>query len=162
MTRIYVSIGTNIDRENNLRAGVAALRARFGELTLSSVYESEAVGFAGDPFYNMVAGFNSDEPLEIVVHELHAIEDRHGRRREGPRFSSRTLDIDLLLYGDRVIDEGKLKLPRDEITKHAFVLWPLAEIAPSERHPVQGLTYEELWQKFDRSTQSLWPIPFTW
>lgn len=162
MTRIYVSIGTNIDRENNLRAGVAELRARFGELTLSSVYESEAVGFAGDPFYNMVAGFDSDEPLEVVVRELHAIEDRHGRRREGPRFSSRTLDIDLLLYGDQVISEGKLKLPRDEITKHAFVLWPLAEIAPNERDPVLGVTYDELWRNFDRNKQSLWPIPFTW
>lgn len=162
MTRIYVSIGTNIDRENNLRAGVAELRARFGELTLSSVYESEAVGFAGDPFYNMVAGFDSDEPLEAVVSELHAIEDRHGRRREGPRFSSRTLDIDLLLYGDQVINEGKLKLPRDEITKHAFVLWPLAEIASFERHPVLGVNYDELWRNFDRNKQSLWPIPFTW
>lgn len=162
MTRIYVSIGTNIDREANLRAGVTELRRRFGELLLSSVYESEAVGFSGDPFYNMVAGFDSDEPLEVVVDELHAIEDRHGRRREGPRFSSRTLDIDLLLYGDRVVDEGKLQLPRDEITKHAFVLWPLAEIAPQERHPVLGETYEALWHNFDRNKQSLWPIPFTW
>lgn len=162
MTRVYVSIGTNIDRENNLRAGVAELRARFGELILSSVYESEAVGFAGDPFYNMVAGFDSEEPLEVVVHELHAIEDRHGRRREGPRFSSRTLDIDLLLYGDRVIEQGKVKLPRGEIAKHAFVLWPLAEIAPQTRHPVLGSTYEELWRNFDRNKQSLWPIPFAW
>jgi len=162
MTRIYVSLGTNIDRETNLRAGVAELRRRFGELVLSSVYESEAVGFSGDPFYNMVAGFESDESVDAVARELHAIEDRHGRQRNGPRFSSRTLDIDLLLYGDRVIDEGKLHLPRDEITKHAFVLWPLAEIAPDEYHPVLGVTYGELWQTFDRSKQSLWPIPFTW
>lgn len=162
MTRIYVSLGTNIDRETNLRAGVAELRHCFGELVLSSVYESEAVGFSGDPFYNMVAGFESDESVEAVAQELHAIEDRHGRQRNGPRFSSRTLDIDLLLYGDRVIDEGKLHLPRDEITKHAFVLWPLAEIAPDENHPVLGVTYGELWQTFDRSKQSLWPIPFTW
>jgi 2-amino-4-hydroxy-6-hydroxymethyldihydropteridine diphosphokinase len=98
----------------------------------------------------------------VVVRELHAIEDRHGRRREGPRFSSRTLDIDLLLYGDRVLDEGKLQLPRDEITRHAFVLWPLAEIAPNERHPVLGVTYDELWRNFDRHKQSLWPIPFAW
>jgi len=162
MTRIYVSLGTNIDREVNLRAGIEELRRRFGELVLSSVYESEAVGFSGDPFYNMVAGFDSDEPVEVLARELHAIEDRHGRQRNGPRFSSRTLDIDLLLYGDSVIDEGKLHLPRDEITKHAFVLWPLAEIAPDARHPVLGVTYGELWQKFDHSKQSLWPIPFTW
>lgn len=162
MTRIFVSIGTNIDREANLRAGVADLRERFGELTLSSVYESEAIGFTGDPFYNMVAGFDSEEPLEAVVQALRAIEERHGRRREGPRFSSRTLDIDLLLFGDLVIDAGKLQLPRDEITKHAFVLWPLAEIAPQQRHPQLGTTYEELWRSFGRDKQSLWPIPFTW
>ncbi len=162
MTRIYVSLGTNIDREANLRAGIEELRRCFGELVLSSVYESEAVGFSGDPFYNMVAGFDSAEPVEVVARELHAIEDRHGRLRNGPRFSSRTLDIDLLLFGEQVIDEGKLHLPRDEITKHAFVLWPLAEIAPDERHPVLGVTFGELWQKFDRSKQSLWPIPFAW
>lgn len=162
MTRIYVSLGTNIDREANLRAGVDELHHRFGELVLSSVYESEAVGFSGDPFYNMVAGFDSNEPLEVVVRELRAIEERYGRQRNGPRFSSRTLDIDLLLYGDCVIEKGKLQLPRDEITKHAFVLWPLAEIAPQERHPVLDVTYDELWQSFDNHKQSLWPIQFTW
>jgi len=162
MTRVYVSLGTNIDREANLRAGITELRQQFGELQLSSVYESEAVGFNGDPFYNMVAAFNTDISATEVVALLHAIEERHGRVRQGPRFSSRTLDIDLLLYGDQIIEEGSLQLPRDEISKNAFVLWPLAEIAPQAVHPLLQQNYRELWQAFDKQKQPLWPIPFTW
>lgn len=162
MTRVYVSIGSNIEREENIRAGVAELRHCFGELLLSSVYESEAVGFAGDPFYNMVAGFDTSETVGSVVRLLRTIEERHGRVRQGPRFSSRTLDIDLLLYGELVLAEGKLQLPRDEITKNAFVLWPLAEIAPEALHPLLKQSYGELWQAFDRQTQPLWPILFAW
>jgi 2-amino-4-hydroxy-6-hydroxymethyldihydropteridine diphosphokinase len=160
MARVYVSIGSNIGREQNIRAGVADLKTRFGPLLLSSVYESEAVGFAGDSFYNLVAGFDTAlTPLQVAA-ELRAIEERHGRMRDGPRFSSRTLDIDLLLYDDLVLHEGKLQIPRDEITKNAFVLWPLAEIAPQLEHPQLGVSYGALWESFDRQSQPLWPVAF--
>jgi 2-amino-4-hydroxy-6-hydroxymethyldihydropteridine diphosphokinase len=162
MARVYVSIGSNIDRERSVRAGVADLRQAFGELQLSSVYESEAVGFDGDDFFNLVAGFDTDKPVEEVATELRQIEDRHGRVRTGPRFSSRTLDIDLLLYDDLVIEKQGLSLPRDEITKNAFVLWPLAEIAPDAVHPVLKRAYGELWEAFDKQKQPLWPVPFQW
>lgn len=158
MARVYVSIGSNIERAQHIRAGVDALRAAFGTLAISSVYESEAVGFDGDNFYNLVVGFDSDEPVEKVVAELRAIEDRHGRDRSGPRFSSRTLDLDILIYDALVCDQPQL--PRDEITKNAFVLWPLAEIAPDEMHPQEGVSFAELWARFDKSKQQLWPVAF--
>lgn len=160
MARVYVSIGSNIDRGENIRGGVADLRAHFGELTLSTVYESESVGFDGDNFYNLVAAFDTAEAVLAVARALHEIENAHGRTREGPRFSSRTLDIDMLLYDDLVMHKGKLELPRDEITKNAFVLWPLAEIAPELKHPVLKQTYAELWTAFDKDKQPLWPVSF--
>lgn len=160
MARVYVSIGSNIDRDENIRGGVAALQNYFGELQLSRVYESEAVGFDGDNFFNLVAAFDTGEDVMTVAKILHDIENDHGRTREGPRFSSRTLDIDMLLFDDLVMQGGKLELPRDEITKNAFVLWPLAEIAPELKHPVLNKSYAELWAAFDKNKQPLWPVEF--
>jgi len=160
VTRIYISLGSNIDREANTRAGVAALRALYGELLLSSVFESEAVGFQGSSFYNMVIAADTDEDVHQVVKHLRQIEDDNGRLRSGPRFSSRTLDLDLLLYGDHIIDEPGLQIPRDEILQRAFVLWPMAEIAQELKHPQVGKTYGELWGAFDKSREQLMPIDF--
>jgi 2-amino-4-hydroxy-6-hydroxymethyldihydropteridine diphosphokinase len=160
VARIYISLGSNIDREAHTRAGVKALARAFGELELSSVYESEAVGFDGDAFYNMVIACDSPADVHATNKMLADIEDANGRNRSGPRFSSRTLDLDLLLYDDLVLSENGLTLPRDEILKNAFVLWPLAEIAPDLKHPVVKKTYAELWAAFDRSKEHLHPVAF--
>ena len=160
MSTIYISLGSNINREQNTREGVKALREAFGELVLSSVYESDAVGFDGDAFYNMVIACEVDVPVHEANQVLRDIEDRHGRDRSGPKFSSRTLDLDLLLYDDLVLEESSLTLPRGEILNNAFVLWPLAEIAPKLKHPVDGRSYEELWARFDKSRENLKPVPF--
>jgi 2-amino-4-hydroxy-6-hydroxymethyldihydropteridine diphosphokinase len=158
VTCVYVSIGSNIEREHNVHSGLDALRACYGELIESSVYESEAFGFKGDNFYNLVVGFDTGEDVHALAAALQDIEDCHGRARNGPQISSRTLDLDLLLYGDLVIREPGLILPRREILKHAFVLLPLSEIAGQLRHPLNGKTYEELWRAFDKSNQELWPV----
>lgn len=160
MARIYISLGSNIEREAHTRAGIKALAQAFGELELSSVYESEAVGFDGDAFYNMVIACDTDLDVHAANKVLAAIEDANERDRSGPKFSSRTLDLDLLLYDDRVLSENGLTLPRDEILKNAFVLWPLAEIAPDLKHPVVKKTYAELWSGFDRAKENLRPIAF--
>ncbi|MCW8934771.1 MAG: 2-amino-4-hydroxy-6-hydroxymethyldihydropteridine diphosphokinase [Gammaproteobacteria bacterium] len=160
MSWVYISLGSNIDREALTRAGVDALRQKYGELLLSSVYESEAVGFEGDSFYNMVIALQTDDSVSDVAQVLHLIEDEHGRDRSGPRFSSRTLDLDLLLYDDLVLDEGKLQIPRDEILHRAFVLWPMAELAPDLQHPQVKKTYGELWAEFDKEKEKLEPIEF--
>lgn len=160
MARVYISIGSNIDAENNIRLAVHALQQHYGKLILSSVYESEAVGFDGDNFLNLVAGLNTDEDVHVVAETLRKIEDDNGRDRSGPRFSARTVDLDLLLYDDLVVEEAGLQLPRDEITKNAFVLLPLEEIAPQLIHPVSGNTMCDHWLNFDKNSQRLWPIEF--
>ncbi len=149
MARVYVGVGSNIDPERAVGSGLAALEAAFGNLTVSPVYRNPPVGFEGADFLNLVVGFDAGVDVETVVEELHAIEAAHGRRRDLPRFSARTLDLDLLLYADRVLDIPGLRLPREEITRHAFVLRPLADIAADERHPVLGERFADLWARLE-------------
>ena len=160
MAWVYISLGSNIDREALTRSGVAGLRKRYGELVLSSVYKSEAVGFIGEDFYNMVIALQTDDDVRTVAQTLRHIEDENGRDRKGPRFSSRTLDLDLLLYDDVVLNEARLQIPRDEILERAFVLWPMAEVAADLLHPLVKKTYAELWAEFDKTTEKLEPIAF--
>lgn len=150
MTRGYISIGSNIDKEKHIPWAIRDLQEHFGPLILSGVYETEAVGFDGPPFFNLIAGFDSDLEVKAVGKILRQIETEHGRAREAYKFTPRTLDLDLILYGELIISEGRLQIPRDEILRYAFVLEPLAEIAPDLCHPVNHETYDELWKKFDK------------
>lgn len=147
----YISIGSNIERDKNIPSSLNALTHRFGTLTVSSVYESEPVGFAGEVFYNLVVGFDSDLPVKSIAQQLRKIELEHGRTRGCQKFSARTLDLDLILYGDLLVNDGGLQIPRDEIERYAFVLEPLAEIAPDLIHPISGKPYALLWQEFDKT-----------
>lgn len=162
MTRVYVSLGSNVDRERHLRGGLHALRAAFGELALSPVYESVAVGFDGAPFLNFVAAFDTAESIDAVDATLSRIEEAHGRVRGAERFAPRTLDIDLLLFGDCVVRRPGLIVPRDEILTYAFVLRPLADLAGDTVHPVLQRSYRELWEAFDEPDQALWPVTPDW
>lgn len=152
MPRGYISLGSNIEKEKNVISALHALEKQFGKLIVSSTYESEAVGFAGEPFYNLIIGFNSNLDVKQVAKILRKIEEQHGRTRNCKKFSSRTLDLDLILYGELIISDGRLQIPRDEIEHYAFVLEPLAEIAPHLKHPISHKTYMELWQDFDKSS----------
>ena len=158
MARVYVSIGSNIEREVNIRAAVQALRESFGTLTLSSVYENRPIGFEGENFYNLVAAFDTDESPEAVTAILHDIERQLGRKRGPSRFCSRTIDLDLLLYNDLIREHAALRLPRHEIDEYACVLRPLAELAPEARHPRSGETFAALWARFDKAAQPLTPV----
>ena len=155
MARVFVSIGSNIERANNIRAAVRSLRTQFGPVTLSDVYENRPIGFEGDNFYNLVATFVTHEAPTVVNAILHDIENRQGRRRGSSRFSPRTIDLDLLLYNDMVCNTPDLRLPRDEINEYACVLRPLAELAPAAVHPITGKTFNEQWSNFDQSAQAL-------
>lgn len=148
MPRCWVSIGSNIQPEENIRAALSELHAAFGDIVVSPLYETEAVGFAGDDFLNLIVGFESDLPPGRLHDLMREIEDRHGRQRDGEKFSARTLDLDLLTYGDAVTEDGGKSLPRDEILRYAFVLAPLTDVAGGELHPKQGEPYRTLWSRF--------------
>lgn len=151
MRTAYISIGSNIERDRNIPSSLDALNECFGSLVVSSVYESEPVGFTGEVFYNLVVSFESDWEVKAIAKKLRQIELEHGRTREAQKFSARTLDLDLILYGDLIVSDGRLQIPRDEIERYAFVLEPLAEIAPDLTHPVSGKSYAALWQDFDKT-----------
>ena len=161
MARVYISIGTNIERRKHVLAALDALQGWFGELVLSPVYESEAVGFDGEPFLNLVVGVDTGLSVGELSARFKQLEADNGRRRDLPRFSGRTLDLDILTYDDQVGQLDGVELPRGEILKNAFVLKPLADIAPEDRHPVSGQAYLQLWQSYDRN-QKLWSIDFSW
>lgn len=147
----YISIGSNIDKDINILSSLKALTKVFGDIQVSSIYESEAVGFAGDNFYNLVVSFQSELPAKQAAKLLKKIELDHGRTRESQKFSARTLDLDLILYGSEIINDGRLQIPRDDIERYAFVLEPLAEIAPTGKHPINGQTYSQMWENFDKT-----------
>jgi 2-amino-4-hydroxy-6-hydroxymethyldihydropteridine diphosphokinase len=162
VTRGYISIGSNIDKDKHIPASLSALEQAFGGLTVSSIYESEPVGFTGDVFYNLVVGFDSDLEVRAVAKQLRQIELDNGRARDSQKFSARTLDLDLILYGNLIVNDGRLRIPRDEIEHYAFVLEPLAEIAPTLNHPVSHLSFAELWNKFDKTNLKQKRITPSW
>ncbi len=156
--RAYVSVGSNLSPERHVPAALAALEARFGPLRVSTVYRCRAEGFEGPDFHNLAVAFDTAEPPEAVAAALRAIEAAHGRRRGGPRFASRTLDLDLVLWGEEVVARAGLRLPRAEVLRYAFVLRPLAEIAPGLRHPEAGRTLAELWAEMAPSAPRMEPL----
>ena len=155
--QVYVSIGSNVNRRKNIELALEQLANEFGVIEQSSVYESDAVGFDSAPFYNLVIGFHTNELPRDIQARLHAIEDACGRVRS-QSLSARTMDLDLLLYAGMVVDESGLSLPRSDITRYAFVLCPLAEIAGEEKHPLSGESYADMWAAFNEPEQVLTPV----
>jgi 2-amino-4-hydroxy-6-hydroxymethyldihydropteridine diphosphokinase len=150
MPEIFLSLGSNIDPEIHIPAAIMELKNMFGSLLVSSTYETASVGFEGPAFHNLVIAFQSDQDPRDIARQLRELEERHGRTRNSQKFSSRALDVDLILYGSQIFADHDLRLPRDEITRYAFVLEPLAEIAAERLHPVSGQSYRQLWTAFDK------------
>ena len=149
MATIYLGLGSNIEAEKNLGRAVREVRRLYGELDVSAVYRSKSVGFVGDDFLNLVVCLWSEEtPLEICE-QIERLHNLSGRVRSGEKWVSRPLDIDLLLYNDRVIDEPPVRVPRSDILEYGFVLRPMSELAPDLPHPVTGKTMLEHWREFD-------------
>lgn len=155
MADVFLSIGSNIDPEENLRLAVRELRRRFGDLDLSPVYRSPPVGFDGDDFLNVVTRLVTDAPPDRIQQELAEIHELAGRCRDAGRFTPRTLDIDLLLYDQLISERPEPALPRSDVLQYGFVLKPLSELAPRYRHPLTGKTLAEHWRQFEGSGHPL-------
>ncbi|MDP3518426.1 MAG: 2-amino-4-hydroxy-6-hydroxymethyldihydropteridine diphosphokinase [Pseudohongiella sp.] len=162
MALLTLGLGSNLDPQRHITMALDALQACFGELELSAVFESEAVGFQGGNFLNMVVAANTGLALDEISQLIKDLETRCGRQRNQERFSSRTLDVDILTLGDLQGEHHGILLPRPEITVNAYVLWPMSQVCPERVDPQSGQTYRALWAAYDRSKQQLWPIDFTW
>ena len=159
MADIYVAAGSNVEPERNLTLASHELVREFPDTRFSSWYRNAAVGFQGDDFINFVAGFSSDLPVHEVVRKLQAIETLCGRPPGAPRWAPRSMDLDILLYDSLICDEPKLKLPRPDLLRRAFMLGPLAELAPGLMHPTAGVTIGELWSRFDPAAHPMHKVP---
>jgi 2-amino-4-hydroxy-6-hydroxymethyldihydropteridine diphosphokinase len=148
MTLVYVALGSNIDPESRLVHAARLLRARFADLRCSSSYRNRAVGFEGEDFINAVVAFSTALPVPELLQTLHAIEAACGRGRQDPKWGPRAMDLDLLLYGDEVGEGPGYSLPRRDLLRRAYMLGPLAELAPHSRHPVSGESFGALWAAF--------------
>lgn len=158
---VTVGIGSNIDPQRAIAAGLDRLAADFGPLTVSPAYRSAAIGFDGPPFINLVVRFPTRCSAAATATALRRIEYDHGRAPDAAKFSSRQLDLDLLLYGNLCCTDAGLELPRSDILDYAYTLWPLADIAGDELHPALGISYGELRRCFPQ-TQPLEPIALAW
>ena len=157
MAAVYLGLGSNMHAEENLRLGVQELERRYGQLRISNIYQNAAVGFEGADFLNLVVGLESSASPAEINEQIEAIHEMAGRQRGAARYSSRPLDIDLLLYGDMIVDAPPLHLPRPDVLNYSFVLRPLAELVPDLVHPETGRTIDDHWREFDAAGHPLSP-----
>jgi 2-amino-4-hydroxy-6-hydroxymethyldihydropteridine diphosphokinase len=149
MTDVYIAAGSNVEPEKYLARALRELAAAYGPLTLSPAYRNQAVGFEGDDFINFVVGFRTEDDVGEVRQQLQKIEAACDRLPDAPKWAPRTMDLDILLFGDLVSDEPGLKIPRPDLIKRPYMLKPIADIAPDVRHPTLGKTMRELWESFE-------------
>lgn len=154
-----MAAGSNIEPQRHLAVAMRELAHAFPGVRFSTAYRNAAVGFEGEDFINLVAAFDSDLPPPAILARLHAIEAQCGRERAAPKWAPRSMDLDLLLYGDLVFEAPGLRLPRPDLLKRPYMLGPAAEVAPGMHHPTEDLTLAELWSRFDRAAHELVPVP---
>ncbi len=160
MTLLALSLGSNVEREKHIHFALGALQGLFGKLDISSVYETRALGFEGPDFYNLVVVSHTLLELDTLLEKLYQIEHDAGRIRDGKRFKSRVLDIDVLLFGDSNLREEGRNIPRNEIDHAAYVLKPLAQVLPDMRHPISGRRFESSWANFQGDSLDMKRIEF--
>ncbi|MGF1725205.1 2-amino-4-hydroxy-6-hydroxymethyldihydropteridine diphosphokinase [Photobacterium nomapromontoriensis] len=156
MITVYISLGSNIERDYHIHAAIAELRQLGDDCQISPIFEAEPVGFDGPNFYNCVVALSTSLSLEQLQQTLKSLELQYGRSPTAVKHQSRTLDLDILLYGDEVREDAPV-LPRSDIFKFAFVILPLMALCPDRTIPGDGRTVTQLWQEFDRE-QALWPV----
>ena len=155
----FISIGSNINKDIHIPSSLNSIKKLFGKIICSSLFETEAVGFEGENFHNLIVQFDSPLDARDIAKQLKQIEHEHGRTHDDRKYAARTLDLDLILHGDLILDANNLQIPRDEIERYAFVLEPLAEIAPGFLHPVNHKSYAQLWDEYDKTNLKQYKIP---
>ena len=158
MSEVYVAAGSNVDPERHLRIAAKEIARVFPGARFSGAYRNAAVGFEGEDFINFVVGFSTELPVEAVVAELQRIEAMCGRERNAPKWAPRSMDLDILLFGDMVCDEPGLVLPRPDLLRRAYMLGPMADVGGEVVHPLEHRTISDLWEKFDRDAHPLTKI----
>lgn len=148
MTQVYVAAGSNVEPEKHLSVALRGLAAAYGPLTLSPAYLNKAVGFEGADFINLVVGFNTEHSVTEVRQQLQKIEAACDRLPDAPKWAPRSMDLDILLFGDLVSNQPGLVIPRPDLVKRPYMLKPMADIAPDVRHPTLDQTLRELWENF--------------
>jgi 2-amino-4-hydroxy-6-hydroxymethyldihydropteridine diphosphokinase len=155
MTDVYVAAGSNVEPERYLSIALRALAAAYGPMTLSPAYRNKAVGFSGEDFINLVVGFRTEDEVAAVRERLQKVEAACDRPPGAPKWAPRTMDLDILLFGDLVSNQPGLIIPRPDLLKRPYMLKPMADIAPDVRHPVLGTTMRDLWQAFEGDAHSM-------
>ena len=158
MPDVYVAAGSNIQPQQHLRTALLALREVYAPLRVSPAYRNHAVGFSGEDFINLVVGFTTEQAPAQVREQLQMIEARCGRTDNAPRWAPRSMDLDILLYGSLSSQQPGLLLPRPDLVRQAYMLKPLADLAPELVHPTLGRTLAELWRDFAQDSHELVPI----
>jgi 2-amino-4-hydroxy-6-hydroxymethyldihydropteridine diphosphokinase len=162
MTTVLVAAGSNVEPVANLRRALDSLAARYPGLRCSRAYRNPAVGFEGEDFINLVVAFDTADEVGSVIERLHEAESLCGRPREAPKWAPRSMDLDILLFGDTVCDRPGLVLPRPDLLRRAYMLGPAAELAPGVVHPTLGATLAELWQGFEQASHPLQVVDIGW
>ena len=162
MTQVLVAAGSNVEPRANLRRALDVLAAHYPQLRCSRAYRNRAVGFEGEDFINLVLAFDTNDDVRAVIERLHAAEAACGRARNAPKWAPRSMDLDILLYGDRVCDEPGLVLPRPDLVRRAYMLGPAADVAPGARHPTLGVSLAQLWGDFAQGEHPLEAVDLDW
>lgn len=162
MVWVALSLGSNDRPREHFSTCLDMLLMQFQDLTLSSVFESEALGKPGVRYLNMAVAFETDLPLAELVKAMKKLEAKHGRQRGAEAQGRVSLDIDVLVYGEAAGVVDGITLPHRDLCQAAYMLWPLSQIAGKRQHPLLKQSYKELWKAFDRSQQAIKPVPYEW
>jgi 2-amino-4-hydroxy-6-hydroxymethyldihydropteridine diphosphokinase len=158
MTKVFVAAGSNVEPEKNLARACGEIARHWEDARFSRAFRNKAVGFEGPDFINMVVEFHTAESIDVVLARLRDIEVLCGRARNSPKWASRAMDLDILLFGARIEKTDDYTVPRPDLLKRPYMLGPMAELAPGVVHPVEQKTIGELWQEFDRDGHAMTPV----